>query len=71
MIYFVRTYHPGSPVISAVLALADANDVSGEHFLRAVIAGYEVSNRIASVMVPAIMIFGIQRPPLVFWGNGG
>lgn len=46
-------YHPGSPVISAALAAAEQADASGESLLRGVIAGYEVSNRIAAAMVPA------------------
>ena len=61
-------YHPGSPVISAVLALADANDLSGEQFLRAVITGYEVSNRIASVMVPAHYDFWHTTATVGFFG---
>lgn len=43
-------YHPGTPVISTALAAAEAHDLSGEDFLRAVIVGYEVSTRIARVM---------------------
>ena len=68
-IFRAGLYHPGSPVISAVLALADANDVSGEHFLRAVIAGYEVSNRIASVMVPAHYDFWHTTATVGFFGS--
>ena len=67
-IFRAGLYHPGSPVISAVLALADANDVSGEHFLRAVIVGYEVSNRIASVMVPAHYDFWHTTATVGFFG---
>lgn len=46
-------YHPGCPTISAALALAEDRDVSGEAFLRAVVAGYEVSTRIGAVIQPA------------------
>jgi len=67
-IYRSGLYHPGSPVISAVLALADANDVSGEQFLRAVITGYEVSNRIASVMIPAHYEFWHTTATVGFFG---
>ncbi len=51
-IYRDGIYHPGVPVISAALAIAEARDVSGEALLRGVIAGYEVSNRIAETINP-------------------
>lgn len=50
-------YHPGVPVISAALAVAEANDVSGEMLLRGIISGYEVSNRIARTINPAHYAF--------------
>lgn len=43
-------YHPGAPTIAAALALAQAHGASGEQFLRAVIAGYEISTRIGAAM---------------------
>lgn len=46
-------YHPGVVTIPAALALSDAEDASGARFLNAVIAGYEVSNRIAGAVNPA------------------
>lgn len=52
-IYRPGLYHPGSPVISAALALADADGVDGTTLLRAIVAGYEVSNRIAAGVNPA------------------
>jgi len=52
-IYRDGIYHPGVPVISAALAIAEARGVSGETFLRGVISGYEVSNRIAETVNPA------------------
>lgn len=51
-IYRDGIYHPGVPVISAALAIAEARGVSGETFLRGVISGYEVSNRIAETVNP-------------------
>ena len=51
-IYRDGIYHPGSPVISAALALAQDRKVNGDRLLRAIIAGYEVSTRIAAAMVP-------------------
>jgi 2-methylcitrate dehydratase PrpD len=46
-------YHPGAPVISAALALAQHRQTSGDRLLRAVIAGYEVSTRIGAAVTPA------------------
>jgi len=46
-------YHPGCPTIAAALALAEHRDASGTDFLRAVIAGYEVSTRIGAAIQPA------------------
>ncbi len=52
-IYSPGLYHPGVAVIGAALAVADSEDASGADLLRAVIAGYEVSNRIARAVNPA------------------
>jgi 2-methylcitrate dehydratase PrpD len=52
-IYRDGLYHPGSPVVAAALAAAEQAGASGDQFLRGVISGYEVSNRIAVAMVPA------------------
>jgi len=52
-IYRDGLYHPGAPVISATLAVAQARGLSGDAFLRCVIAGYEVSNRMAVAVNPA------------------
>jgi 2-methylcitrate dehydratase PrpD len=52
-IYRDAGYHPGSPVISAALAAAQAQGVAGEKFLRGVIVGYEVSTRIGEAVMPS------------------
>jgi 2-methylcitrate dehydratase PrpD len=52
-IYRPGLYHPGSPVISAALAIGDAEGADGKTLLTAIIAGYEVSNRIAAGVNPA------------------
>jgi 2-methylcitrate dehydratase PrpD len=43
-------YHPGAPTVAAALAAAQAAGSNGEGFLRAVIAGYEISTRIGVAM---------------------
>lgn len=44
--------HPGSPVISALLAVADKYSVSQDDFLRGIIVGYEVTIRLACAVQP-------------------
>ncbi|MCP1200565.1 MmgE/PrpD family protein [Notoacmeibacter sp. MSK16QG-6] len=46
-------YHPGSPTISAALAVAQAEDAGAERFHRAIIGGYEVGCRIALALQPS------------------
>ena len=46
-------YHPGAPVISAALAAAQARKRDGRALLAAIVAGYEVSNRIGLAVNPA------------------
>ena len=52
-IYRDALYHLGAPVISAALALAQARGRDGNGFMRGVIAGYEISNRMGVVVNPA------------------
>lgn len=46
-------YHPGSPTVSAALALAQDRQATLEQFQRAVIAGYEVGCRISLAVQPS------------------
>lgn len=46
-------YHPGSPTISAALAVAQDQGCSHDEFQRAVIGGYEVGCRIAMALQPS------------------
>ena len=55
-------YHPGAPTISAALAAAHHQNATGEAFLRAVIAGYEISTRIGAAM---------GRAHYKYWHNTG
>ncbi|PIW27395.1 MAG: 2-methylcitrate dehydratase [Rhodospirillales bacterium CG15_BIG_FIL_POST_REV_8_21_14_020_66_15] len=52
-IYRNAIYHPGVPVISAALAVAQARGVSGAHLLTGIVAGYEVSDRLGAAVNPA------------------
>ena len=46
-------YHPGVVTVPAALALAEAHGAGGARLLRAIVAGYEVGNRIARAVNPA------------------
>lgn len=46
-------YHPGSPTISAALAVAQDAGADGDAFRRAVIGGYEVGCRVAIALQPS------------------
>lgn len=52
-IYSPALYHPGAPVIAAALAAAQIAQADGRVFLQAVIAGYEISNRIGAAINPS------------------
>lgn len=45
-------YHPGTPTISAALAAAELAGADGDRLIAGVVAGYEVSNRIAMAVNP-------------------
>jgi 2-methylcitrate dehydratase PrpD len=52
-IYRDAGYHPACPTISAALAAAQATGASMDRLLRAIVAGYEVSCRIALAVQPS------------------
>ncbi len=52
-IYAPALYHPGVCVIPAALSAAQQNGTHGMGLLRAVVAGYEISNRIGAAINPA------------------
>ena len=51
-IYRDGLFHPGAPIIASALAIAEKTGASGEELLRAIIAGYEIANRIAETVNP-------------------
>ncbi|HYC37853.1 MAG TPA: MmgE/PrpD family protein [Usitatibacter sp.] len=46
-------YHPGCPVISAALAIAEDRALSGAELLAAITVGYEISTRIGTAVQPS------------------
>jgi 2-methylcitrate dehydratase PrpD len=59
--YEPGTVHPGSAVVSAALALAEKHGVDGPTFLAAVLAGYEVSTRVAAAVSPGHYAAGFHN----------
>ena len=55
-------YHPGAPTIAAALAQGQVAHASGLSFLKAVVAGYEISTRIGAAM---------GRTHYRYWHNTG
>jgi 2-methylcitrate dehydratase PrpD len=51
-------YHPCSGTVSASLAMAEWLKSSGKDFMTAVVAGYEVGNRVAEAMHPSHLFKG-------------
>lgn len=45
--------HPGASVIAVALSLGEARDASGDDFLRAIVAGYDVAIRLARARSPS------------------
>ncbi|MBI2848479.1 MAG: MmgE/PrpD family protein [Chloroflexi bacterium] len=52
--------HPGPNVLPAALATAELNRNSGKEFLTAVVAGYEIHNRIANDFIPSTQARGYR-----------
>ena len=59
--YEPGTVHPGSAVVSAALALAEKHGVDGQTFLAAVLAGYEVTTRVAAAVSPSHYAAGFHN----------
>jgi len=62
--------HPGTAILPAALAAAEASGASGKTFLAGVAAGYEVMERMAAEFIPTVMSRGFHAGP-VFGIFGG
>ena len=62
--------HPGTAILPAALAAAEAAGASGKTFLAGVAAGYEVMERMAAEFIPTVMSRGFHAGP-VFGIFGG
>lgn len=54
-LYYPGQSHPGPPVNAAALAAAQAAGISGRELIAAVVAGYEVMNRISLAAAPHLI----------------
>src|SRR5438876_6691654 len=56
--------HPGTAILPAALAAAEANGASGKAFLTGVAAAYEVMERMAAEFIPTVMARGFHASPV-------
>ena len=56
--------HPGTAIIPAALVAAEITSASGQQFLTAVAAGYEVMERMAAEFIPTVMSRGFHAGPV-------
>jgi len=61
---FRMLIHPGTSVLPAAFAAAEATGASGREFLTAIAAGYEVMERLASDFIPTLMARGFHASPV-------
>jgi 2-methylcitrate dehydratase PrpD len=48
------SYHPGNSAVASALAVGEQFNVSGMHFLRAVVLGYDVGGRVLRTLQPGL-----------------
>jgi 2-methylcitrate dehydratase PrpD len=56
--------HPGTAILPAALVAAEVAGSSGEEFLTAVAAGYEIMERMAAEFIPTVMSRGFHAGPV-------
>jgi len=56
--------HPGTCIVTAALAAAEAEGASGKEYLTGLVAGYEVMERMAADFIPTVMARGFHAGPV-------
>jgi 2-methylcitrate dehydratase PrpD len=56
--------HPGTSIIPGAIVAAEATDASGRDFITALVAGYEVMERLAADFIPTVMARGFHAGPV-------
>ena len=57
-VYIPAIHHPGSVVVPAALSVAERQGATGQEFLSAVVAGYEIMNRIGEAATESHLLRG-------------
>ena len=56
--------HPGTCIVPAAFAAAEAESASGKDFITALVAGYEVMERMSADFIPTVMARGFHPGPV-------
>ena len=56
--------HPGTCIVPAAFAAAEAEQASGKDFMTGLVAGYEVMERLAADFIPTVMARGFHAGPV-------
>src|SRR5438874_4414749 len=56
--------HPGTCIVPAAFAAAEAEGASGKDFITGLVAGYEVMERMAAEFIPTVMARGFHAGPV-------
>src|SRR6267154_3694186 len=56
--------HPGTCIVPAAFAAAEAENASGKDFITGLVAGYEVMERMAADFIPTVMARGFHAGPV-------
>jgi hypothetical protein len=56
--------HPGTSIIPSALVAAEADTASGKDFITAIVAAYEVMERMAADFIPTVMTRGFHASPV-------
>jgi len=56
--------HPGTCIVPAAFAAAEAEGASGKDFITGLVAGYEVMERMAADFIPTVMARGFHAGPV-------
>ena len=56
--------HPGTSIVPTALVAAETQGASGQEFITALAAGYEVMERMAADFIPTVMARGFHAGPV-------
>ena len=56
--------HPGTSILPAAFVAAEASGATGKEYITGIVAGYEVSERMAADFIPTVMARGFHAGPV-------